>query len=296
MPKKNDFLFTKDSTRFYFPWMCWLMVFIGTFVSGSGLLIYNSLKNWQKGVSESLTVQINTYDEEGRDRGDLVVQDIEKALSILRTTPGVTGASVLNESQMNDLMAPWVGADVSVTALPVPKLIDVSVDTNNPPFLEQLKADLSAHVPAATMDSHRIWLAELVRLSHHILQLILFILVLLGVTITFTVAYTTRSTLKIHESVIKLVHMMGAKDLFITNRYALLNAKYALMGGTMGTLTAFPLLWIIVLFFKNTPDTIFQTQYSPFQWTILACLPISVAILAFITTFKTVLSYLRRFL
>ena len=296
MRKKNDFLLTKDSTRFYFPWMCWLMVFIGTFVSGGGLLFYNSLKKWQQGVSESLTVQINTYDEEGRDRGELVALDVEKALSILRTTPGIMGASVLNDSQMNELMAPWIGADVNITSLPVPKLINVAVDTNNPPFLEQLKTDLAAHVPEATMDSHRIWLAELISLSQHILRLIIFILILLGLTITFTVAYTTRSTLKIHESIIKLVHMMGAKDLYITNRYAFLNAKYALIGGLMGTITALPLLWVLIVFFKETPNTIFQTQYSPTQWGILAGIPVGVALLAFVTTFKTVFSYLRRFL
>ena len=296
MPKKNDFLFTKEVTRFYFPWMCWLMVFISTFVCGGGMLIYNSLTNWQRGVSESLTVQINTYDEEGRDRGELVIQDVEKSLSILRTTPGVIGASVLSDAQMNDLMAPWVGADVAITSLPIPKLIDVSVDANAPPFLEQLKADLSAHVPNATMDSHRIWLAELVKLSHHILKLVIFVLGLLAVTIAFTVAYTTRSTLKIHESVIKLVHMMGAKDLFITNRYALLNSKYALTGGILGAVCALPLLWAVILFFKGASDSIFQTQFSPLQWGLLASIPLTVAVLAFITTFKTVLSYLRRFL
>ena len=296
MRKKNDFLFTKDATRFYFPWMCWLMVFISTFICGGGMLLYNSLTGWQRGVSESLTVQINTYDEDGRDRGELVLQDVEKALSILRTTPGVIGASVLSDAQMNDLMAPWVGADVAITALPVPKLIDVAIDADNPPFLEQLKADLNAHVPSATMDSHRIWLAELVKISNHILKLILFVLILLAATTGFTVAYTTRSTLKIHEAVIKLVHMMGAKDLYITNRYALLNSKYAFMGSIIGTLTALPLLWGIILFFKNTTDTIFQTQFSAIQWGILASIPVVVTILAFIFTFKTVLSYLRRFL
>lgn len=296
MRKKNDFLFAHDSTRFYFPWMCWLMVFIGTFICGGGMLVYNSLNNWQRGVSESLTVQISTYDEEGRERGELVNQDIEKALSILRTTPGVIGASVLNESQMNDLMAPWIGADVAIASLPLPKLIDVAVDVNNPPFLEQLKADLSAHVPSATMDSHRIWLTELVRLSGHILKLVIFVLCLLALTIAFTVGYTTRSTLKIHESVIKLVHMMGAKDLYITNKYAWHNFKYAFVGGITGTISAIPLLWIIILFFQKTSDTIFQTQFSVNQWVILVVLPLAVALLAFGTTFKTVLSYLRRFL
>ena len=92
MRRKNDFLFTRDSGRFYFPWMCWLMVFIGTFICGGGMLICNSLTSWQRGVSESLTVQINTYDEEGRDRGELVTLDVEKALSILK-------ASLLDNSE-----------------------------------------------------------------------------------------------------------------------------------------------------------------------------------------------------
>ena len=296
MRKKNDFLFTKDSTRFYFQWMCWLMVFIGTFICGGGMLIYNSLSGWQSGVSESLTVQINTYDEEGHERGELVMMDIEKALSILRTTPGVIGASVLSDAQMSDLMAPWVGADVAITSLPIPKLIDVAVDPNNPPFLEQLKVDLSAHVPNATMDSHRIWLAELIKLSNHILKLVIFILGLLALTIAFTVAYTTRSALKIHENVIRLVHMMGAKDLFITNRYAWYNFKYALIGGILGAICAVPLLWIIIIFVQKNSNTIFQTQFSAIQWGILAGFPVGVALLAFITTFKTVFSYLRRFL
>ena len=296
MRKKNEFLFTKDSTRFYFPWICWLMLFIATFICGTGILIYNSLASWQRGVSESLTVQINTYDNEGRYREDQITEDIEKALSILRTTPGVIGASVLTDEQMNDLMAPWVGADVAVTSLPIPKLIDVAVDSKHPPFLEQLKRDLAVHVPEATMDSHRIWLTELIKLSQHILKLIFFILGLLALTIAFTVSYTTRATLKIHESVIKLVHMMGAKDFYITNHYAWHNFKYALTGGVLGTICAIPMLWVIILFFHDASTSIFQMNFSVCQWIMLASLPVLIALLAFATTFKTVLSYLRRFL
>ena len=273
-----------------------LMVFIGTFVTGSGLLVYNSLKGWQRGVSESLTVQIDTYDEEGRERGELVIQDVEKALSVLRTTPGVTGASVLSDTQMNELMAPWVGGDIALTSLPIPKLIEVAVDADHPPFLEQLKMDLSAHVPSATMDSHRIWLDELVRLSNHILRLIFFVLVLLTLSIAFTVAYTTRATLKIHETIIKLVHLMGAKDLYITNRYAWHNAKYAFIGGILGSLCALPVLQGMVMFFQKTPEALLETHFIVHQWIILAGIPLGVALLAFVTTFKTVLSYLRRFL
>ena len=269
MAKNNTFIFANDSTRFYLPWICLLMVFIGTLLCGSGLFVYNSLNRWQQGVSESLTVQINTYDEAGNFRGDAVNEDIEKALSVIRTTPGVKEANPLNETQMSDLMAPWIGADVNLNDLPLPKLIDVAIDPDNPPFLEQLKMDLSIQVPNATLDSHRIWLTQLVRLSNRILQLIAFILILLILTVIFTVGYTTKASLKIQEPIIRLVHMMGAKDLYITNKYAWRTLKRAFCGGLLGFICATPILFSLMICFQDMSDTIFN---------------------------KTVLGYLKRFI
>ena len=61
---------------------------------------------------------IGTYDENGVFRQDAIDKDIETALSIIRTTPGVKEASVINEIQMAELMAPWIGADVNMADLP----------------------------------------------------------------------------------------------------------------------------------------------------------------------------------
>jgi len=160
MSKKSDFLFNKTTSHFFLPWICALMVFIATVILAGGITTYNSLKLWQKSVAESLTVQIPTYDQEGHERGDLVSHDIEKALMLLRTTPGVLGAIVLNDTQMQELMIPWLGSEAVISELPLPKLIDVSVDASHPPLLEQLKADLAAQVPGAVLDSHRLWLGD----------------------------------------------------------------------------------------------------------------------------------------
>ena len=296
MSKNKTFLFANDSTRFYFSWICLLMVFIGTLLCGGGLFIYNSLNRWQQGVSESLTVQINTYDEKGNFRGDEIPVDVEKTLSILRTTPGVKEANILNDVQMAELMSPWIGADVNMSDLPLPKLIDVAIDPENPPFLERLKMDLSIQVPNATLDSHRIWLTQLVKLSYKILQLISGVLILLLLTVIFTVAYTTRASLKIQESVIQLVHMMGAKDLYITNQYAWRTLKRAFCGGFIGFILAAPLLLGLMYCFDNMSDSIFTTNLFMEQWIFLAMWPFVIGFVAFITTFKTVLGYLKRFI
>lgn len=296
MAKHNEFLFATDATRFYFPWMCLLMVFIGTLLCGGGLMTYNSIQSWHQDVAKSLTVQIDTYDKKGGFRNQEISSDIEKALSILRTTPGVLGASVIDDNQMADLMAPWIGADINLDSLPLPKLIDVEIDVKNPPALEQLKSDLNSVVPYATMDSHRIWLADLIHLSHRIIQVVSFLLFLLIFTIVFTVAYTTRASLNVHESIISLVHMMGAKDIYITSKYASYNLKRAFLGGALGFIFAIPLLLLLMYCFKSTSQTIFQSNFSMNQWILLGCWPVFICLISFITTFKTVFSYLRRFL
>ncbi len=296
MAKHNEFLFATDATRFYFPWMCLLMVFIGTILWGGGLMAFNSIQSWHHDVAKSLTVQIDTYNKQGVFRNQEIATDIEKTLSILRTTPGVLGASVVDDNQMTDLMAPWIGADINLDSLPLPKLIDVEIDAQHPPVLEQLKNDLNTMVPYATMDSHRIWLADLVKLSHRVIQVISFLLLLLIFTIIFTVAYTTRASLNVHEFVINLVHMMGAKDLYITTKYASYNFKRSFIGGIIGFCCAVPLLLLLMYCFKSTSQTIFQSEFSMNQWILLGCWPLFICLISAITTFKTVLSYLRRFL
>ena len=296
MAKRSDFLFSKESSHFFLPWICALMVFIATLVLAGGIATHNSLKLWQKSVAESLTVQIPTYNEEGKPREELVYRDIENALMLLRTTPGVLGAIVLNDEQMQDLMTPWLGSDAVVSQLPLPKLIDVSVDATHPPVLEQLKADLAASVPDATLDSHRLWLGDLVRFANALLTLIGLILILLFATVAITVVYTTNASLSIQEHILSLVHMLGAQDLYITNRYAWHNFKVALTGSWIGFVLALPIMFGISMFLKSVSGQILQSSLSSIQWCYLALVPVSVALLTFLTTFKTVWKFLRRFL
>ena len=254
------------------------------------------MKLWEKSVAESLTVQIPTYDNEGNAREELVYKDIENALMLLRATPGVLGAVVLNDEQMQDLMVPWLGTDAVISELPLPKLIDVSVDANHPPRLEQLKADLANAVPDAILDSHRIWLGELVRFANAVLTLLCLVLVLLFATVAVTVVYTTNASLSIQEYVLSLVHMLGAKDLYITNRYAWHNFKVAISGSLIGFGLALPVIFGISVFLRSVSSQVLQSSLLPLQWCYLLVVPFGVAILAFITTFKTVLKFLRRFL
>ena len=296
MAQKSDFLFDHKASHFFLPWICGLMVFIATLIVAGGISVHNSLNLWQKGIAESLTIQIPTYNPDGSPRNEAVYQDIETTMMITRTTPGVQGAVVLDDEQMQQLMTPWLGPDAVVSQLPLPKLIDVSVDSRNPPSLEQLKQDLNAQVPTAVLDSHRIWLSELINFSNALLHLIGFILILLFATTVITVVYTTKTALTIQEYALSLVHMLGAKDWYIMHKYAWHHFKSAFGGSMIGFILALPIILGITLFLRAVSGQIFQSSLTTSQWILLLFIPLSTALLAFLTTFHTVWKFLRKFL
>lgn len=294
---KSNIFFTTDPAKLFLPWMSMLMTFIAVLVLAAGMATYSSVTRWQRTVSGSLTVQIPTYTELGASRGEMVDREIETTLTILRSSEGVLGATVLSDRQMSDLMAPWLGENAVITELPLPKLIDVTVDPNSRLDIAQIKSDLATQVPSAILDSHRIWLTPLLRISSGIIKLIGFILVLLSLTAAFTVIYATRTSLTVHEPVIALVHMMGAGDLYVTQQYASRSFQLTLLGSLFGFFLTLPIMAGVSFFIQGASfDFILKQSLSLGQWAVLLSVPFLLSVLAFITTFKTVMNYLKRFL
>ena len=119
---------------------------------------------------------------------------------------------------------------------------------------------------------------------------------MLLVTISITVIYTTKSSLSIQQPIISLVHMMGAKDLYITSKYATHSFKYAFIGSLIGFGIAIPTMLGLVVFLKSVSTFIFEVSLSHTEWLGLITIPFLAAVLAFMTTFYTVRRYLKKFL
>lgn len=293
MAKKSDIPFSADPSRLFLPWISMLMIFIATLILAAGLSSYKALSYWNKNVSGSITVQIPVVDETGKSRGESVQSDIEKALTILRTNPGILGARVLENDQMRRLMTPWLGEQADIESLPLPQVIDVTVDTNHPPIIEELKNELSQFVPVAVLDSHRVWLDSLITIANGLMKLTVFILVLLIITTSFTVSYSARTSLTMHKQVIALVHMMGATDSYIAWQYATRILKLTLLGGLGGLALAMPVIFGVGYFFKTIAGD-FNCSMDSIMLTVLICTPFAFALLAFISTIKTVSTALKR--
>ena len=178
------------------------MVFIATLILSVAIVVHSSVQSWTDNISGSLTVQIPTYTDKGESREEKLANDIEMALTLLRSSDGITGASLLTDEQVSTLMEPWIGQSNAIIDLPLPKIIDVSVDTKNFPNIAQLKADLFEQVPEAILDSHRAALDELVLFFENTVNLIAFILILILITTAISVIYVTKSSLSVFPFVV----------------------------------------------------------------------------------------------
>lgn len=293
--KRADIPFSSDSSRFFVPWFSMIMVFISTLIFCVALLIYTSLNNWTKDISGSLTVQIPTYDLNGKARTDMIDNDIEMTLTLLRSSDGVTGATLLENDQMEELMAPWFGQNVAINELPLPRIIDVTTDPDHYPDLTQLKADLSEQVPSAIIDSHRAMLNEMISFFDNIIRLIAIVLFLLIFTSAVSIIFVTKSSLAVHQKVVELIHMMGASDFYITIQFATRSFKLAFLGSFLGFCFALPIIFVFQYYLSNmSTGFVLNNLLTPQQWLLLVAVPLSASILSFLTAYLTANAHLKQ--
>ena len=297
LSRKSELPFVYDSSSLFLPWMVMLMVFIAILASAGGMALNSTLHHWNRAISGSLTVQIPTHDRAGVTRGKQVQKDIARTIEFLLKTPGIEKAEQLSKDQMRKLMDPWLGDLDDFSDLPLPELIDVTLKKDYPVNFEELKEKLEEIVPSASMDMHRVWLERLIALAEGIKKITTLVLLLLILTTSLTVIYSTRSSLAVHKPAIELLHMMGAKDSYICVQYAFRTFRMSLIGGLAGLALALPvIITISTLVAQLKGGFITTAQGQPFFWPVVFSLPFVASFLSVATAYITVSRHLKKFL
>lgn len=292
--KSKSSLPVEDYASLFVTWITLLMVFISVLVLTGLLSLTNIINSWQRSISGSLTVQIPTYTIDGDDRKQQASQDIQNIIIALKDTHGIKEIHLLNPQEMQELMAPWLGASENIQDLPLPLLLDIQIDSPDSNQISKIKTTLEQVAPKASLDSHRVWLAHLIQTAKSIQNMIVFILILLILTTSFTVIYTTSSNMALQSHITKLLHMMGARNFTIARQYASSHFVRAFMGGIIGFVLALPIIWITSTLFNPLQNPLFSSgTLSLSQIYIIISIPLWASFLAFMTALLTVLKTLR---
>ena len=160
----------------------------------------------------------------------------EMALAVLRQTPGITGARLLDPAETKRLLEPWLGPSVPLDQLPLPRLVDLRIAPDAAIDFAALRQKLTSVAPGAELEERPAEDEErrtAVRHAEASLVLGLFVVAVLGVN---SLVLAIWGHLARHQHVIELLHRLGADDGDIAapfQRHALL---LGLLGGAGGAL------------------------------------------------------------
>ncbi|MCX8506809.1 MAG: hypothetical protein ORN98_09385 [Alphaproteobacteria bacterium] len=184
-------------------------------------------------------------------------------------------------------------ADSDWLDLPIPRLIDVTLDADQFDG-EKFRQNLATKLPGASFDDHISWLSGLMTMAHSLQILSFLVVILVGGVAILTVSFTTHSGMEIHRDVIDVLHMMGAQDQFIADKFVRYQAGLALRGALWGEGLALALIWLLSL----AKDRLFPgigLDFGPGMggfFMIVMVLPLMVG-LACVTAWRTSLHVLR---
>ncbi|MEM7544388.1 MAG: cell division protein FtsX [Pseudomonadota bacterium] len=252
------------------------MAFLAVAATEAGLAADHIAGRWSGELSASATVRITG-------EAANLPATIDGALGVLEVTPGVAVARVLSDDENRALLAPWLGEEADIAALPLPVLIDVTLSGAGPD-VEELKRQLALSAPGAIYDDHGEWRAPLLAAADA-----LRIAAGVGVALTIAalaamVSVAAAATLWSGAGVVRTLHLIGAEDRFIVRAFERPFAIRAALGAFCGTLLA----WLIAARIPqlHAVDVMAgsASQTAPSTWWLLPAVPLVAGATALLAT------------
>lgn len=289
--RPSDLQLEADSGARFLPWALAVMVFLAALALAGALALNGTIDGWRRGVSAKLTVQI-------ADRpGQPMQPRIDAALTVLRGVPGIEKAEAMPRLAVEALLAPWLGAEALQSDLPLPGMIDVTLNDSVALSVDALGARLSNAVPGARIDDPKPWLDRLVQLGRLLQSVGGGIVLLVGLASAAMVIFATRAGLAARRDTIELLHLIGAEDGYIARQFQRHVARQAVQGGIAGAILAVAILVAIQIIAGGVGTGLLPgLALLWWHWLLLLLLPMAAALLAIVTARFTVLGALRAML
>ena len=263
-------------------------------------------RHWQQGAAATLTVQVPRPGVAIVGTGVPGETRRDRVLTLLRGTPGIAAVRPLGDSELSDLLRPWLGTNAEQLALPLPAVIAVKLVAEGPD-LGALAARLEAAVPGTLTESHAVWVRRLALLAQSLRVCALAALALVAGVAGAVIVVATRAALASRREVVETLHGLGASDGYVAGRFARRAGRVAALGGLAGLLLALPVVVVLATlaapFINAVPSEtalpaaheLLATllQLSPTLLWTLPTLPLSAAAIGYVAAQGAVRAWLR---
>lgn len=273
------------------PWVIAIIMFLTVLSAAAGLSLARSARGLDADLAGRITVQI-VEPNDGKRAGQ--TQAVEKLLARLTA---VESFRRVPDAEVAALLQPWFGEDALDSDLPVPTLVDVTINGEVPGALATLKSSVADVAPAARVEAHAQWLGPLTRLLGSLTWLAWMLVILMGGATLSIVVLAARSALNTHRATIEVLHLLGSTDAQIAQLFQRRIALDALFGAGIGLVSA--LVTMLLLRGRLAAvgsELLGSVGIGWAGWLFILAMPALSAGLATIAARTTILSALRRIL
>ncbi len=186
---------------------------------------------WRRDLTGSATVLVRPSPGESPDGAAI------RATEVLAGIRGVTQAAMLDREDAEELLRPWLSAEV-LRDLPVPRLVTLELDREEPATAPELARALAAAGVDATVDDHALWMKDIVQAGKMARIAAALVALLLAAAAAAVIAFATRSALAAYRETVEVLHITGAADRFIAGLFMRRFARVAAFAGAVGALMA----------------------------------------------------------
>jgi len=273
------------------PWVIAIIMFLTVLAAATGISLARSAKGLDADLAGRVTIQIVEANAAKRDaQADAVTRELGRlaAVESFRRVP---------DREVAALLEPWFGDSGLDADLPVPTLIDATLDPSAVGGMETLTSSIANVAPSARVERHAQWLGPLVRLLGSLTWLAWTLVIMMAGASTAIVVLAARSALNTHRATIEVMHLLGATDVQIARLFQKRIALDALFGGGLGLVMA--LLTMLLLNGRLSAvgsDLLGSVGIGWLGWLFLLVTPLLGAALATVAARMTVMAALRRML
>ncbi len=273
LSRRTDLPLGRDTTSRVVPWIIALMAYLAALALAGTLLLNAFAARWDASLAATLTVQVPSLEA-----ADPEVR-LQAALRVLQRTPGVVSARKLEPEEIAALVEPWLGPGGHGADLPLPGLIDVTLEAASEVDLDALGGRLQEVAPGAVIEDHGLWRRQLVAL--------------IAISAVLVVIFATQAALSTHRDVIEILHLVGAHDDYVARQFQAHMLRRGFAGGVGAVALAVLTLHGFAYAAQGVDPALLPHLALDLRgWAILAALPVVVALIARYTARFTVLRIL----
>ncbi len=293
--RRSDLPLAGDASGRFLPCIAAAMVYLAALALAGAFSVHGVIERWNAALSGTLTIEIPLPAGNSGAEDRLQRERVQRALDLLAATPGVIKAEAMDRARTLKLIEPWLGRGALVEDLPLPALIEVSLERSAAVDVKALARRLAAAIPDSSIDDHGLWLGGVATLARSVEAIAAIVLLIVGIVAVAAVVFATRTGLAIHHDVVEVLHLIGARDRYIAGQFAHHVFRLSLIGGLVGLALAFLTLVAIgraLALAEQAPAPGFGL--APLAWASIALLPFAASLIAIVTARLSVARRLAR--